>query len=68
MLDAATTAQSSNFELKKQVVDLLGAPVVGRASVTLDDLEAIRTRTAVVPASRSGLETICGASCETGAH
>jgi len=38
------------------------------ASMTVEELERMRTDRDPVPASRYGLERICGASCETAAH
>jgi hypothetical protein len=61
--------QSSNFELKSKSVDLVGrVRMTERASLTVSDLETLRTTRAAIPASKHGLETICGASCETGAQ
>jgi hypothetical protein len=61
--------QSSNFALKHEYVSLVPT---GRTSVRTDvsvrDLESMRVEQAFVPASKHGLETICGASCETGAQ
>lgn len=70
MREAVSTAlQSNNFDLKHDVVQLVpSAGVSRRASVTLTDLESMRTAATPVPASRFGLEVICGASCETGAQ
>jgi hypothetical protein len=60
--------QSTNFDLKNEMVELIPTGVTRTASVSLDDLEAMRTASAFVPASKHGLEVICGASCETGAQ
>jgi hypothetical protein len=62
------TQQSSNFNLKNEVVDLVAAPRTDRVHLTVSDLEAMRVERGIVPASKHGLETICGASCETGAQ
>jgi hypothetical protein len=37
-------------------------------TMTVEDLEALRTERSAIPASKHGLETICGASCDTGAQ
>lgn len=59
---------SSNFNLKNEVVDLVGHRVgAAIVHVSLRDLERMRAERAFIPASRHGVETICGASCETGA-
>jgi hypothetical protein len=66
--DPAAT-QSSNFDLKNELVELLPAgDRRGRAVPTTAELEALRVDRSAVPASKHGLETICGASCETGAQ
>jgi hypothetical protein len=64
---ASAVSPSSGFALKHQSVDLFGRQS-RRASMTLADLEGMRTHRSSIPASRHGLETICGASCETGAQ
>lgn len=69
MREAVSTVQSTNFGLKNEQVELI--PSTGtamRVSLSVRDLEALRTSGAFVPASKHGLETICGASCETGAQ
>lgn len=70
MLKAATAAsQTSNFNLKNEVVDLVRTGHRSERTVmTIEDLEALRTERSAIPASKHGLETICGASCETGAQ
>jgi hypothetical protein len=69
MKAALARKQSSNFELKNVTVELLPTHRTShRAFMTIEALEAIRTQRPAVPASRHGLETICGASCETGAQ
>lgn len=69
MREAASSAvQSSNFNLKNEAVELVGPTHLERAFLTIGDLEAIRTERPAVSASKHGLETICGASCETGAQ
>jgi len=42
--------------------DLVNAPI------SLEALELGRTMRSAIPASKHGLENICGASCETGAQ
>jgi len=61
--------QTNNFNLKHELVELV--PVTrSRVSeaLSVEELEAIRTKRSNIPASKHGLETICGASCETGAQ
>lgn len=41
---------------------------IKQAVISLEALEAMRTQRSSIPASKYGLETICGASCETGAQ
>ena len=61
--------QSSNFTLKEHVVELLPTrETSGQAYVSIEELDRLRTRSRVIPASKHGLEIICGASCETGAQ
>ncbi|ESX79999.1 hypothetical protein [Mesorhizobium sp. LSHC414A00] len=62
-------AEKSLFSLKTEAVQL--TPVSRRAAyvtISLAELEATRTHAAKIPASKHGLEAICGASCETGAQ
>lgn len=68
MTPETEVAIQSNFNLKNEAVNLIGGSVEGRVSLSLTELEAIRTGGRAVPASKHGLETICGASCETGAQ
>lgn len=68
MLNEAKLNQSSNFNLKNEVVQLMPTHRSERAVMSIRDLEAMRTQRSSVPASKHGLETICGASCETGAQ
>jgi hypothetical protein len=66
---ALIATQSSNFELKNEVVELVrSSRTLGPVTMSVDQLEAIRVEGPSVPASTHGLETICGASCETGAQ
>jgi len=70
-MQSSTSAaiQSSNFALKTEVVELIASrPRSAVSEVTLGALEAMRVESALVPASKHGLETICGGSCETGAQ
>jgi hypothetical protein len=61
--------QLSNFDLKFQSVDLITGNDASKSTpLGLRELEAIRVGEAPVPASKHGLEVICGASCETGAQ
>ncbi|MDQ3935708.1 MAG: hypothetical protein M3340_13870 [Actinomycetota bacterium] len=68
MQKASAVTQSSNFNLKREFVDLVPARRSERVFRTVEDLEAMRTERTSVPASKHGLETITGASCETGAQ
>lgn len=68
MQGAVHAAQSSNFDLKNRDVELMPRRRSEPTFVAVTDLEALRTERAAVPASKHGLETICGASCETGAQ
>ncbi|MDP9104383.1 MAG: hypothetical protein M3N49_00375 [Candidatus Eremiobacteraeota bacterium] len=62
-------AQTDRFNLKNVAVDLVPeAPLFERASLSVEALEAMRTQRPAVPASKHALETVCGASCEIGAH
>ncbi len=61
--------QTDLFNLKNMSVELVPvAPRSERTFLTVRDLESMRTKRPTVPASKHGLETICGASCEIGAH
>jgi hypothetical protein len=68
MLYEASASTQSNFQLKNTAVDLIGKGVGETATLSIEALEAMRTERAAVPASKHGLEAICGASCETGAQ
>jgi hypothetical protein len=63
----ASASTSTGFARKHQSVDLIGRRSQ-QVSMSLSDLEGMRSHRVSVPASRHGLETICGASCETGAQ
>ncbi|WP_349368733.1 hypothetical protein [Salinarimonas sp.] len=62
----ANVSTQSNFDLKRIVV--ARATTARTKVVSLADLEAARVGRQSVPASKFGLEVICGASCETGAQ
>ena len=62
----AETPSLGHFELKRAFADL-GARRSG-AAVSLATLEAARLDGTRISASKHGLESICGASCETGAQ
>jgi hypothetical protein len=68
MTNEAIAVVQSNFNLKNVPIELIHT---GCRSVqtfkTIEALEAMRTERPAVPASKHGLETICGASCEVGA-
>lgn len=68
MLSKTDSATESNFNLKNIAVDLVPAGPARRVQMTVSDLEAMRVGRRPVPASKHGLEAICGASCETGAQ
>ena len=59
----------SNFDLKNTETMLITAQGAAQTvSMSLRDLEAFRVVRHPVPASKHGLEVICGGSCETGAQ
>jgi hypothetical protein len=60
--------QNQNFNLKNVEVDLIPESTAQRADLSVEELEAMRVSRPAVPASKNGLEVICGASCEIGAH
>ncbi|HEY4178793.1 MAG TPA: hypothetical protein VGM90_18230 [Kofleriaceae bacterium] len=60
--------QNHNFNLKNTAVDLIPERSAQPADISMEELEALRVSHAAVPASKNGLEVICGASCEIGAH
>jgi hypothetical protein len=68
MLTKTESATHGNFNLKNIAVDLVPAGPARRTEMTVTELETMRTRRRPVPASKHGLEAICGASCETGAQ
>jgi hypothetical protein len=60
--------KTSGFALKDRHIELIRHG--GRSehtTMSVVDLEVLRTDRTAVPASKHGLEAICGASCETGA-
>lgn len=64
-----TPGIASKFDLKEVEVRLIsGRMPTQLAEISLVALEAIRATRRVMPASRHGLEVICGSSCETGAQ
>ncbi len=68
-LAAGAVNQSNAFMRKHEKVELFGHPRhAERATIPIQELEAMRTSDAPISASKHGLETICGASCETGAQ
>jgi hypothetical protein len=63
------TVQNQNFNLKNVAVELIPEQhTAQRATLSVEELEAMRVGRPAVPASKNGLEVICGASCEIGAH
>ena len=68
MIEQKPAVQNQNFNLKNEAVELIPEPRTERADISLEDLEAMRANRPAVPASKNGLEVICGGSCEIGAH
>jgi hypothetical protein len=69
MIEQNPAVQNHNFNLKNVAVDLIPEHrSAERADVSIEELEALRVGRPAVPASKHGLEVICGASCEIGAH
>jgi hypothetical protein len=67
--ESATGNVSSRFHLKNVAVDLIQDRTrTMSAEISLQELESMRSARRVVPASKHGLEIICGGSCETGAQ
>lgn len=67
--EASVATQSNNFNLKTEAVELVGhRDTPERVFLSIEDLEKMRVEGAAIPASKHGLEVICGASCETGAQ
>jgi len=56
------------FALKTTEVDLVGKfESVPASHLTIEDLEAMRVGRQTLPASKHGLDAVCGASCDIGA-
>ncbi|GBQ24696.1 hypothetical protein AA12717_1860 [Gluconacetobacter sacchari DSM 12717] len=55
----------SNYGMKSVEIERSNARVV--VSVSARDLDTARMNTAPIPASKFGLEVLCGASCAVGA-
>ena len=69
MIEQNPAVQNHNFNLKNLAVELIPEPrAAERADLSIEALEAMRVDRPAVPASKNGLEVICGASCEIGAH
>lgn len=68
MIENKPAVQNQNFNLKNEAVELIPTPSTERADLSIEELEAMRANRPAVPASKNGLEVICGGSCEIGAH
>ena len=69
MIEQSPATQNHNFNLKNVAVELIPEPrPIEHADLSIEALEAMRVGRPAVPASKHGLEVICGASCEIGAH
>jgi hypothetical protein len=69
MIEQNPAVQTHNFNLKNVAVELIPERrPAERADISMEELEALRAGRPAVPASKHGLEVICGASCEIGAH
>jgi hypothetical protein len=68
MIENKPAVQNHNFDLKNKAVELIPEPGSERADLSVEELEAMRANRPAVPASKNGLEVICGGSCEIGAH
>ena len=68
MTEQKPAVVNPNFNLKNVAVELIPEPGTQRADLSVEELEAMRVGRPAVPASKNGLEVICGASCEIGAH
>lgn len=66
--DVSKATIKSNFDLKNHPVVLIPAPGAARAYLSVRELEGFRAVRRVLPASKHGLEVLCGGSCETGAQ
>lgn len=68
MIEQKPATQNQNFNLKNVAVDLIPESAAERVEISMEELEAMRAERPAVPASKNGLEVICGGSCEIGAH
>ena len=68
MAEQNPAVTNHNFDLKNVAVELIPEARTQRADLSVEELEAMRVGRPAVPASKNGLEVICGASCEIGAH
>ena len=68
MIENKPAVQNQNFNLKNEAVELIPEPRSERADISIEELETMRANRPAVPASKNGLEVICGGSCEIGAH
>jgi hypothetical protein len=68
MVEQKPATQNQNFNLKNVAVDLIPEHATEQVEISMTDLEAMRAERPAVPASKNGLEVICGGSCEIGAH
>ncbi len=59
---------TKDITLDKIEVNLVPEITKERTRFNIKSLEEMRIRQATVPASKYGLEAICGASCETSAQ
>ncbi|MEJ1962173.1 MAG: hypothetical protein WDO56_11775 [Gammaproteobacteria bacterium] len=69
MLSKLADSVQNNFNLKNVAVDLFRSThTPEQTKLSISDLEMLRTQRSAITASKFGLETVCGASCETGAQ
>jgi len=68
MAEQNPAAQDQNFNLKNVEVALIPKSRRAPADISVQELERLRVNRPAIPASKNGLEVICGASCEIGAH
>lgn len=69
MIELNPATQNHKFNLKNVAVELIPeATATERVVMSIEELEAMRVGRPAVPASKNGLEVICGGSCEIGAH
>lgn len=63
-----TQVKTANaYDLKSEHVALIASPGTASRVMDIQELERMHARRSV-PASKFGLEAICGASCDTGAQ